>query len=113
VISEQLANRDSSSYCGLWGLTAQVQGTSVSRLTQADGQPLPPDRLLVAFNSFTAAGAGGRFPLLREIVRRPEAQLRDTGRNSRDAVRSYLQQKVLPPLTPRRWLSRQTGRPAP
>ena len=40
----------------------------------SDGPPGPlPERLCVAMNSYTAAGGGGRFPLLAEILQRPQA----------------------------------------
>jgi hypothetical protein len=65
------------------------------------------DRIRVALNSYVVAGGGGRFPRLREILRRPETQLRDTGTNSRDAVREFLKTRDPIHLEPRAWVVRQ------
>ena len=106
IIAEQFTQRKSYAYCGVWGLevlTASPDRTIV-RLLDANGQELPGRRVPVAFNSYTVAGGGGRFPRLREILRRPEARLQDTGINSRDALAAYITRHQPVRLTVRRWV---------
>ena len=112
ILEEQWRFRGSSAYCGLWGLEAVFSKTGKLR-TLRDARGRPPkegDRLRVAFNSYTAAGAGRRFPELRAVLRTPDAQLRDTGVNSRDAVRQYLRRRRFRSMTARRWVRRETAR---
>ena len=106
IVAEQFTQRESYAYCGVWGV--QVLTTpperSIARLLSADGQELPDRRVPVAFNSYTVAGGGGRFPRLREILRRPETRLHDTGINSRDALARYITRHQPVRLTVRRWV---------
>jgi hypothetical protein len=60
-----------------------------------------------AFNSYVIAGGGGRFPALKQLLRRPDARLTDSGINSRDALRDYLRKHPDLTCSPARWLTRQ------
>ncbi len=93
VIGEQLRQQNSSAYCGVWGIRVLTgPDHAVERLLAADGTALPEaGRLKVAFNSYTMAGGGGRFPVLRQILTRPQAGATDSGIDSRDAVRRFLE----------------------
>ncbi len=77
---------------GLCGLrrVAGKDGTP-ARLCTPDGRPLPEsERIPVALNSHVAAGGGGRFPVLRDLLRHPETRAADTGVSTRDALRRFL-----------------------
>ena len=50
-------------------------------------------RIPVAFNSYVAAGGGGRFPVLRALLRQPAAQTTDSSLTTRDALRRFLTAK--------------------
>ena len=66
-------------------------GQRIRRLRLADGTvPHPRKRFQVAFNSFTLASGGGRFPRLRAIVLQPESRFELTETDTRDALRQYL-----------------------
>ncbi|OPZ31401.1 MAG: Trifunctional nucleotide phosphoesterase protein YfkN precursor [Lentisphaerae bacterium ADurb.BinA184] len=106
VIEEQLRNRGSYVACGLWGVVAHVRAKGqVVRLEMPDGAPLP-ERFTVAFNSYSLAGGGGRFPVLKELAGdswRENAR----GGDSRSMLRAYL--RAHSPYEPqtRRWLVRE------
>ncbi len=111
VVAEQIANRASYVYCGVWGAEMAIQPQAPERearvrLTrlQAHEGPLP-ERIRVAMNSHTAAGSGGRFPRLFEILRTPQAHRRDTGIHSREALKNYLRQHATEPVIARRWIT--------
>ncbi|NLF19705.1 MAG: hypothetical protein GX595_20935 [Lentisphaerae bacterium] len=110
VVAEQLASRTSYVYSGLWGVEAAiVEGDAERppgvRLGAADAPAPPPGkRWRVAMNSHTAGGAGGRFPLLVDILKRPRVRCRHTGIETRGAVRRYLQRHAGEPVEPRRWI---------
>jgi len=109
VLAEQDANRSAYTYCGLWGLAATVfldQAGTVSEVRVPEDAFAGDGRIKVALNSYTAAGAGGRFPLLREILRRPACAARDTGINSRAALRQFLAEHSPVTVKARRWLTR-------
>lgn len=111
IVAEQLANRASYVYCGVWGAEMAIQPRTAERearvqLTRLqDGKGPLPERLRVAMNSHTAGGGGGRFPRLFEILRTPQAHRRSTGSNSRDAVKAYLRRHADEPLEVRRWIT--------
>lgn len=105
ILTEQLAYRDSAAYNGIWGAAARTDaagGVSVSPVAGADGAA--PTRVKVAFNSYTVAGGGGRFPRLRALLRRPESKLLDLGVDSRDALRAFVRDNTPLRCTTRRWL---------
>lgn len=111
IVEEQLKARESLSYNGIYGL--EIRATRDGRITAlryADGRDVPADaRFRLTMNSYVVAGGGGRFPLLRQILRTPEAKLRDTGINSRDAVTDFLTRNPGLDLKPRRWLYLEAG----
>jgi hypothetical protein len=97
-----------TAFNGLWGVVAELgPDGEVRRLTRADGAPLADsDRLTLALNGYVVAGAGGRFPELRAILRQPAARLQDTGQNTREALRQFLVRHPGWRPAPRRWLRR-------
>ena len=111
VVAEQIANRASYVYCGVWGAEVAIQPQDPEReahvhLTGLQGNSGPlPERLPVAMNSHTAAGGGGRFPRLFEILQTPQAHRRNTGLSSREAVKTYLRRHAEEPLEARRWIT--------
>ncbi len=115
VIEEQLPQRDTPAYNGVWGIRAQTDADGhVRQLMWPDGRPLAADtRIKTAFNSYVMAGGGGRCPRLREILRSPQAQAADTGIGTRDALRRYLEARPGLRLEPKRWLERASRPVAP
>ena len=91
IMEEQQSKRNSYVACGLWGLDIQRDETGKPRgLLTSDGQQVPASaKFRVAFNSYTLASGGGRFPTLRKITRQPSANLRDTGLMTRAVVEAY------------------------
>ncbi len=112
VLEEQWHWRGSGAYCGAWGVGVVFSSEGrVLEMRGPRGKPLDEQkRLPVAFNSYTVAGAGRRFPVLRALLRTPQASLHDTGTNSRDAVRAYLKRHRPLRLTVRRWVRRVRAR---
>ncbi len=110
VVAEQVANRTSYVYCGVWGAEFALQGPAAgaaprARLVALPGRAgPPPERLRVALNSYTAAGGGGRFPRLVEALRGAPAACRDTGISTRDAVRAWLRRHADEAVVPHAWI---------
>jgi len=104
IVTEQWAQRDVYTYCGVWGARVKLdaQGTATVLRVGKD-KPDAGKRYLVAFNSFTVAG-GGRYPLLRKILQTAAAELQDTGISTRKAVVDYLQANQQAPLPMERWI---------
>ena len=93
IIEEQLKFKGKRSFNGIYGIVAEVDSATRSVV----GIHIPQDpplqlgaRVPVAFNSYAIAGGGGRFPLLRRILRRRFSRLVDLDINSRDILRQYL-----------------------
>lgn len=111
VVAEQIANRASYVYSGVWGaevaiLPADAEREARVRLTRLQGTDgALPERIRVAMNSHTAAGGGGRFPRLFEILQTAPAHRRVAGMHSREAVRTYLRRHADEPLEVRRWIT--------
>jgi 2',3'-cyclic-nucleotide 2'-phosphodiesterase (5'-nucleotidase family) len=106
LIEEQQGVRHTSAYCGIWGLEVWLDADDrVSRIRTADGDPFPAEGLRVALNSYTAAGAGGRFPRLAAWVRSPGSRALDTGLGTRDVLARYLRRHGTD-LHARCWLQR-------
>lgn len=103
ILREQEANRDSYVYNGLFGARARVTRAGQIRDLELPG-PIRDGRVRVALNSYALAGGGGRFPRLRAIVRRPAANLHDTGIWTRTAVREYLGRHPDLSVQARAWL---------
>lgn len=112
ILSEQQRWRNAYVFCGVWGAQATLaRDGTVTTLCDARGNPFPGDvRIPVAFNSYTLAGGGGRFPVLRRITRQPICELRKCEDDTREAVRRYLRiHDPCNPPAPREWLQRASG----
>jgi len=73
------------------GLNYEMNNGVVEKIALADGTvPHPRRKFRVAFNSFVLASAGGRFNIVRDVVRRPRSRLRMHDLSLRDAVRKYM-----------------------
>jgi len=103
IVQEQIEQRSSYAFNGPWGFYATVQRRKGVRIEPPSGYQAG-QRLTTAVNSYTVAGGGGRFPILRAILRRPECQLKDTGMRTRAVVREYLGNHPGLIVTPTRWL---------
>ncbi len=96
ILEEVLARSDERTAMGIGGLRATLRpgaaaGRRVRALRLPDGSAAHPRRRFrVAFNSFTLASAGGRYPRLRQLALRPEARFELTAIETRDALRAYL-----------------------
>jgi 5'-nucleotidase len=93
ILREQWQQRQSSAYCGIRGAKATLDRKGkLTSLRLPDETPLPAERRFkTALNSYTIAGAGGRFPRLAEILQQPAARLQDSGMDTRQAARLFLQ----------------------
>jgi len=66
-------------------------GQRIRTLRRADGRSIHPrKRLRVAFNSYTLASGGGRFPTLRRLADQPVSRLELTKVDTRNAVTDYV-----------------------
>ncbi len=110
ILEEQAAMRRSYTACGVYGLYVDLEGQEkVIQVSDRNGTPLPdnPEQFYtVAFNSYTLAGGGGRFPKLREIVRHAEKEgrIKQPGILTRDTVKTYLQKAPGLKVKAVRWL---------
>ena len=106
IIEEQYDKRKTSASCGLWGIKAVLSSETgkVLKLQMPDGNQLP-NRLKTAVNSYTAAGGGGRFPVLRKILNKKSSRLKDTNISSREAVADYFRKHSPVKIDCREWLS--------
>ncbi len=107
IIEEQLAHQNSYTYCGIWGISVDLNAAGrVIQLRQDGAAIADTARIPVAFSSYVLAGAGGRFPRLRALVRLPAAGLRDTGIQTRDAVRTFMRSHSPLAVEAKSWLRR-------
>lgn len=92
VLEEQRAAFQSKRKNAMPQFAEGVRLDSDGKLRLADGRvwDRESERLPVAFNSFIASSAGMRFPVLREISRRPAVNGRDTGLKIRMLLENYL-----------------------
>ncbi|MFW5803415.1 MAG: bifunctional metallophosphatase/5'-nucleotidase, partial [Verrucomicrobiota bacterium] len=110
ILTEQRDQHDSYAYCGVWGARLRwLENGGVSEVRVeadgvigADGQR----RYRTAFNSYTLASGGGRFPELRRITRKPQAQLIECEQETRDALRQYIRAHSPITITPEPWIQR-------
>jgi len=76
--------------------TEGLPGERIISIKDSKGKPLDPDkRYTVAFNSYVAAGAGGRFNKLRSILERKNSDTIDTDISTRDTVINFLKKKKI------------------
>lgn len=105
IVAEQWRNRNSYVFSGLYGVEATVGPEDTVELGDLPPGALDQDgRLLVAFNSYTAAGGGGRFPDLVRILEEPASQRRGIGIDTRAALRDHLARNPDLDLAPKAWL---------
>lgn len=92
VIEEQRKAHNSRKPNAMPQFVSGVRLDDAGRLVLADGRiwEKEDERKTVAFNSFIASSGGMRFPVLREISRRPEVNGRDTGLKIRLLLENYL-----------------------
>jgi 2',3'-cyclic-nucleotide 2'-phosphodiesterase/3'-nucleotidase len=96
ILEENTELMGSEQFLGVYGLTYELYpnappGERVRNLCLADGsKPHARKRFRVAMNSYALASGGGRFPVLREIVERPESRLDMTDIDTRTAVVEYV-----------------------
>ena len=113
IIEEQLNYKGKRSFNGVYGMTVTIKkdNISVDQIAFPGRSPFLKDkRIPVAFNSYTIAGAGGRFPKLRNILRRPSSRLVDLEINSRDVLRKYLKNSERWNFPPTPWLRFQNSK---
>jgi 2',3'-cyclic-nucleotide 2'-phosphodiesterase (5'-nucleotidase family) len=96
ILEENAGKMGSVHFLGVYGLSYELHpnappGERVRNLRLADGhKPHARKRFRVAMNSYALASGGGRFPLLRKIVERPESRLEMTDIDTRTAVIEYV-----------------------
>lgn len=110
ILKEQRSRQDSYVYCGVWGarLRWRKDGSVSEVRVDADGE-IGADgqrRYRTAFNSYTLASGGGRFPTLRRITRKPKAQLTEGEQDTREALRQYIRSHSPITITPEPWIQR-------
>jgi 2',3'-cyclic-nucleotide 2'-phosphodiesterase (5'-nucleotidase family) len=106
IISEQWKYRDSYRFSGLYGARARINNGKATVLGLGQNEPPPVDdeRLTIAMNSHTAAGAGA-FPVLVAILQKQETRMRDTGISTRQAVEDFLRKHPDQVITPFPWMT--------
>lgn len=110
IINEQLKNIKKMNFQPPWGVVAEIgeNGTVNSPLRFPDGSKWDKGkRHKVAFASYYLAGAGGRFPLLKNIALKPEVKAKDTGILVRDAMRAYIKKSSPLSIKTVKWLKRK------
>ena len=114
IIEEQQRYTGKRSFNGVYGLVVDIdqKTLSVDRITiPGKSHPLHAnERIPVAFNSYVIAGAGGRFPTLRTILRRRSARLVDLRLNTRDILREYLKNSDKWKSPPFSWMRFRNGK---
>ncbi len=97
ILAEALSSR---SVMGMFTQSEGVRGTiRIHEVFDQKGRPLQKDRrYLVAFNSYDSASGGRRLMQLREIMHKPESQMRMHPVLTRNAIIDYfsLRQEVTP-----------------
>lgn len=104
VLNEQLANRKSYAVNGLWGIRAICdENNQVTACVWPDGKEFSKGRITIAFHSYTLAGGGGRFPVLRALAEDPQCKPVETGLSTRDVVRKHFQRHSPVTVSPEKW----------
>ena len=106
VLTEQLRNRESYVFNGIWGVKAQVSD-DWQTVRELQWNTLADTRVPVAFHSYAAAGGGGRFPKLRALLATAAVQYRTTGLMMRDIVRDHLRNSPEPVVPTVHWIIRE------
>jgi len=104
VLNEQISQRKSYVVNGLWGAYATIfEDDKVTALKWPDGREVE-GRVSVAFNSYSLAGGGGRFPYLQKLAVDPRCKPAETGLWTRDVVGEYLEKNSPLKIEPVKWL---------
>lgn len=96
LLEENAGLLESRYYMGVYGLSYELRpdappGRRVRGVRGEHGEVIHArKRLKVAFNSFTAASGGQRFPQLRRIIEEPQARLEMTAFDTREALTDYV-----------------------
>ena len=96
ILEENAEQIGTLHFLGVYGLSYELHpnappGRRAQNLRFAEnGNPQARKRFRVAMNSYALASGGGRFPLLRKIVERPESRFEMTDRDTRTAVMEYV-----------------------
>jgi len=94
IIAEQWRLRHNRAYCGLWGANAVIAADgSVSELRIDPAAFDAQHRVKVAFNSYSIAGAGGRFVQLRQLLHSGTVPIEQWPDSTRQLVRQYIQKQ--------------------
>jgi hypothetical protein len=73
---------------------SEPPGRRIANLSLADGsKPHARKKFKVAFNSYTLASGGGRFPKIRELAEEPSCRLEMTSIDTRSAVIDYVRKR--------------------
>jgi len=91
IIKEQISNKGKGSFQSPFGINIAITGNNEISVQQENGEKLHDDKkYLVAFNSYSLAGAGGRFPELKKIALLNTSKGKDSNVTVRDALRTYI-----------------------
>lgn len=99
ILEENAAQAGSIHFLGAYGIRYDLApdapaGHRIRNLALADGtRPHPRRRLRVAFNSYTLASGGGRFPTLRRLADLPTSRARMTDIDTRSALVEYVRKR--------------------
>lgn len=104
VVQEQLDNRGSYTYNGIWGLEVEVADQRVVSVRLPGQEVAPETRIPLALSSYNAASGGNRYHTLYRLIQQPEAKLTHIDINSRDILRAYLRETADWDRPARRWL---------
>ena len=104
TILRELETKEKTADCMMYAGFTAPDGIDGALVLGKTGKPIPETgRIKVAFNSYDAHGAGGRYPKLKEIVESTKATGSAPKPGIRDALRAYLQKHYpVPTNTARR-----------
>lgn len=104
TILRELETKQKTADCMMYAGFTAPDGIDGALVLGKTGKPIPETgRIKVAFNTYDAHGAGGRYPKLKEIVESSEATVSAPKPGIRDALRAYLKKHYpVPPNTARR-----------
>lgn len=107
ILTEQWQLRKVYTYTGVYAAKVRIGKDGKAKVQSLHGHPTLPSsaqRVLLAMNSFTAAG-GGRTPVLQSILKNPTAECTDTGISTRMALQEFLQGGFHISIEPQRWIT--------
>ena len=109
ILSEQLKLKYKQHFQALYGVTLTADSLADRNswefnFTNGERLFLQKTRVPVAFSSYALAGAGGRFPALKQMALKKECQGRNTGIYVNDAVKEYIQDHSPLKIDPKQWI---------